>query len=81
MIIFISETDNNEELIRMSYIYNSVQFQKEQIQALLDRNSEMNSISLDFIWKLSFNIEKTNIRAQKIDGSTLNNFKMRTADF
>ena len=38
-------------------------------------------MSLNFVQKLDFNIQKTNIRAQKIYNSALNIFKMIIADF
>ena len=35
----------------------------------------------DYTWKLGLKIQKTNIRAQKIDGSALKTFGMVIADF
>ena len=34
-----------------------------------------------FAWKLGFHIQKTNIGAQKIDGSTFETFRMVITDF
>ena len=38
-------------------------------------------MSLTFAWKLGLHIWKTNVEAQKIDGSALETFKMMIADF
>ena len=35
----------------------------------------------NFIWKLSFYIQKTNVKAKKINSSTLEIFGMVIADF
>ena len=38
-------------------------------------------MSLNFIWKLGFKIQKTSVKAQKIDDSILNTFEIVIADF
>ena len=38
-------------------------------------------MSFNFIWKLGFNIQKTNIKIQKIDGFALNTFEIVIANF
>ena len=48
---------------------------------MLDSGNEINAINLDSAQKLGFKIWKTNIRAQKIDDSTLEIFGMVIADF
>ena len=35
----------------------------------------------DFAWKLGLKVQKTNVKAQKIDGSALETFEMVIADF
>ena len=65
----------------MHYIHYSVQFQEEQIRALLDNDSEVNAMSPAYAKRLSLKTQKTNVRAQKIDGSALEIFGMVIADF
>ena len=38
-------------------------------------------MNLDYTWKLGLKIRKTNDKAQKIDGSTLETFMIVIADF
>lgn len=60
-----------------------VQFQKNLsiIKALIDLYSEVNAISPAYAKKLGFWIQKTNVGAQKIDGSGLDIFGMLIASF
>ena len=44
---------------------------KDQTEALLDSKSIVNIMSQDFAHQLDLKIWKTNIRAQKIDGTIL----------
>ena len=39
--------------------------------ALLDKKNKINAISLNYIWKLNFKIQKTNVKIKKIDGFIL----------
>ena len=48
---------------------------------MLDSGSKVNAMNPDFAQKLGFKVWKTNVGAQKIDGSTLETFKMIIADF
>ena len=68
-------------VIRMPCIHYPVQFQEEQIRALLNSGSEVNAMNPDYAQKLGLKIRKTNVGAQKIDGSTLETFGMVIADF
>ena len=75
-------TNSDEEVVvRVPCIYYPVQFQEKQVKALLDSNSKVNAINLDYAWKLRLKIRKTNIGAQKIDGSALETFRIVIADF
>ena len=74
-------TDGGEEVVRVPCIQYPVQFQEEQVKALLNSSSEVNAMNPDFARKLGFKIWKTNVRAQKIDGSALETFGMIIADF
>ena len=75
-------TGSDEEVnVRVLCIHYPVQFQEEQIKALFDSGSKVNAINPDYAQRLRLKIQKTNIRAQKIDGSTLKTFAMIIADF
>ena len=48
---------------------------------MFDSGSEVNTISSAFIRKLGLHIQKANVGAQKINGSTFETFEMIIADF
>ena len=78
----VSVTGSDEEVVvRVPCIYYPVRFQEEQVRALLGSGSEINAMNLDYAWKLRLKIRKTNVGAQKIDGSTLETFGIVIADF
>lgn len=64
-------------------IHHQINFKKDQtkIRALLDFDNKVNIITLAYIAKPSFQIQSTNIKAQKIDGSNFQTFKMVLASF
>ncbi len=64
-----------EEVERIPCIQYSIIF-KDQTEALLDSESEVNVMSQAFIHQLDLKIRKTNVRAQKIDGTTLKTYGM-----
>ena len=72
--------DDSKKVVKVPCIYYLVEFQEEQIKALLDSNSKINAMNPDFVWKLGFKIWKTNVGAQKIDGSILEIFGIVIAD-
>ena len=77
-------TDRSDKVIvRVPYIHYLVWFQEdqEQVKILLNSGSEFNAMKPTFAWKLGLFIQKTNVRAQKIDGSALETFGMVIADF
>ena len=74
-------TDGGEEVVRVPCIQYLVQFQEKQVKALLNSGSKVNVMNLDFARKLDLKIWKTNVGAQKIDGSALETFRMVIADF
>ena len=78
----ITDTSDKEVVI-VPCIHYLVQFQEsqEQVRALLDNGSEFNAMSPAYSKKLGLKTRKTNIGAQKIDGSTLKTFRMVIADF
>ena len=65
----------------MPCIYYPVQFQEEQIKALLNSGNKVNAMNPDYTWKLRLKIRRTNIGAQKIDGSVLKTFGMVIVNF
>ena len=68
-----------ETLERVSCIYYPVQVKNTsdaQIQALVDSGSEVNTIHPTFAKQLGLPIRTTDIRAQKINGTTLNTHEM-----
>ena len=78
-------TDGSKEVIRVPCIYYPVQFQEnqgqEQVRALLNSGSEVNAMSPAYAKRLGLKTWKTNVGAQKIDGSALETFGMVIADF
>ena len=74
-------TNGCKKVVKMPCIYYLVEFQKEQIRALLDSNNKINVINPNFAQKLGLYIQITNIRAYKIDGSTLETFEIVIANF
>ena len=64
-------------------IHYPVQFKKDtaDIPALIDSRSEVNAMTPAYAKKLGLRIRKTDVGAQKIDGSTLETYGMVIADF
>ncbi len=62
-----------EKLERVPCIWYSVTF-KDQIKTLLDLGSEVNTMNQAFTQQLDLKICKTNVRAQKIDGTILETY-------
>ena len=78
-----SKEDNNVALARLLYIYYPLHFWKNtnKLWALLDLSSEVNTITLAYASKLGLRVRRTNVRAQKIDGSTFDMFEMVLVSF
>ena len=72
---------DKEVVVRVPCIHYPVQFQEEQVRALLNSGSKVNAMNPDYARKLGLKIRRTNIGAQKIDGSALETFGMVIADF
>ena len=70
-------------LDRVSCIHYRVQFRKEKetVRVLIDSGSEVNAMTPAYAKKLGLRTRKTDIGAQKIDGSSLDTFEMVIADF
>ena len=79
-----SMTEASEEVLkRVPCVHYPVQFRKDssEIKALIDSGSEVNAISPAYANKLGLRIRKTDVGAQKIDGSSLDIFGMIIAGF
>ena len=65
-------------LDRVLYIYYLVQFQKDKatIQALINSGSEVNAMTPAYAKQLGFRTRRTDVKAQKIDGSLLATYGM-----
>lgn len=66
-------------LSRVRYIHFPVQFWKDKgatIQVLIDSGSKVNAMTLAYAKQLGFQAWKTDVGAQKIDGSLLRTFGM-----
>ena len=48
---------------------------------MLDNDNKVNVINTNYAWKIGFKIQKTNIGAQKFNGSTLETFEIMIANF
>lgn len=75
--------DGTMQLKRVYCIHYPICFQKNfaDIEVLFDSGSEVNAMTLAFASKFGLRTRYTNIGAQKIDGSTLQTFKMVLANF
>ncbi len=69
-----------EELERVSCIWYPVTF-KNKTEVLLDSESEVNIISQAFAQQLGLKIRKTNVRAQKINSTTLETYGLVVSTF
>ena len=77
-------TDLRKEALKcISYIYYQVQFKKNTIEiwALMNLGIEINAIAPVYIKKLGLWVQKTDVRVQKIDRSTLETYDMVIAGF
>ena len=73
-------TVKKEELERVPCIWYLVIF-KDQTKALLDSESKVNAMSQAFAHQLGLTIWKTNVGAQKINGTTLKTYGMVVSTF
>ncbi len=73
-------TEKTEELEWVPCIWYPVTF-KDQTEALLDSESEVNTINQAFTQQLGLKICKTNVRSQKINGITFKTYEMVVSTF
>ena len=83
---FISMTDAKKKaqiLEHIPYIYYPIQFKKnvDKVQAFIDSKSEVNIIAPVYEKKLDLRVQKTDVKAQKIEGPILKTYDIVLADF
>ena len=74
-ILITEKKIKEKELEQVLSIWYPIIF-KDQTEALLDSRSKINIISQVFAFELGLKIWKTNVEAQKIDGTILETYKM-----
>ena len=74
------KTEEKEKLEQIPCIQYFITF-KEQTEVLLDSRSKINIINKALDSQLDFKIWKINVRTQKIDGNTLEIYKMIVSIF
>ena len=82
--VLVTDTSGKRVVLKkVPCIYYSVWFQEDQrqVKALLNSGSKVNAISPVYNKRMSLKTRKTNVGAQKIDGSALETFEMLIADF
>ena len=68
-------------LQRVPCVHYLFRFKKKEVQALIDSGSEVNAMTPAYASRLSLQVHRTNIGAQKIDGSILETFGIILANF
>lgn len=82
LVTEVSIKDTLRPLKRVSCIHYLLSFWKIYVKlSFINLGSEVNTITPTYIAKLSFKIQKTNIKAQKINNSIHNTFGMVLTDF
>lgn len=78
----MTKTSNeNVVLNQILYFYYPLWFKKNEVQALINSGSKINIKTLVYVLKLDLQVRYTNVKAQKIDGSTLKTFDQVLASF
>ncbi len=80
LVASTSMTEKTEELERVPCIWYPITL-KDQTEALLDSRSKVNAMSQAFAQQLGLKIRKTNVGAQKINGTTLETYGMVISTF
>ena len=83
--LVIGANKKAQEMIlgRVPCIHHPAQFRKDKevIKALIDSGSKVNAITPAYAKQLGLQVRKTDVGAQKIDGSSLRTFGMVIAGF
>lgn len=82
----ITEISKKDEIVlkRILYIYYPLRIyknKKNEVQALINLGSKINTMILAYASKLDLKIRHTKVKAQKINGSTFQMFGMVLASF
>ena len=79
----MTETSKEDDvaLQRVPCIYYLIQFKKKEVPALIDPDNKVNTMIPTYVSRLCFRVHRTDIRAQKIDGSTFKTFGIVLASF
>ena len=73
--------EDDVPLQRVPCVHYPIRFKKKEVQALIDSGSEVNAMTPAYASRLGLRVHRTDIGAQKIDGSTLETFGMVLASF
>ena len=73
--------EDDVALQRIPCVYCLTRFKKKEVQALIDSRSEVNAMTPAYTSRLGLRVYRTDIGAQKIDGSTLETFGIVLASF
>ena len=71
----------NSNLAQVPYIRNPVNIRKKSVLTLFDSGSKVNAVHPAFAKELGLPIRPTDVGAQKIDGTTLETYRMVVAAF
>ena len=79
----VTKTNKEVTLERVPCIHYPLYFQKDTagVKALVDFGNEVNAMTPAYAAKRGLKVQKTDIKTEKIDGSTLETFEMVLADF
>ncbi len=78
--MLMTNKKTKEKLERVPSIWYPMTF-KDQTETLLDSESELNIMSQAFAHQLGIKTRKTNVKARKIDGTTLKTYRMVVSTF
>ena len=81
--LLVTETNKKMTLEQVPCIHYPLHFWKNIaiVRVLVDSGSKVNAMTLTYAAKLGLKVRKTDIKAQKINGSTLETFEMVLVDF
>ena len=79
----MTETRKKDDvaLQRVPCVHYLIRFKKKEVQALINSGSEVNAMTPANVSRLGLRVDRTDIKAQKIDGSTLKTFEIVLASF
>ena len=84
LVIEASKEAQEMILVQVPCIHYPMQFRKDKgatIQALINSDSKVNAMTPAYAKQLGFQVWRTDVRTQKIDGSLLQTFRMVIVGF